>query len=63
MVTGLDACINIACVEVDLELKHDGRAAKHGDFGYLSCLGEQFAHFPKCRLNMLPGKLLNHLIS
>jgi hypothetical protein len=63
VVTVLDACINIACAEVDPELKHDGRAAKHRDFGYFSCLDKQFAHFTKCRLNILPGKLLNHVIS
>jgi hypothetical protein len=62
VVTGLDACINIACVEVDRQLKHDGRAAKHRDFGYFSRSDEQFVHFTKCRLNILPGRLLNHAL-
>jgi hypothetical protein len=50
-------------VEVDRELKHDGRATEHRDFGYVSCSDKQFAHFTKCCLNILPGKLLNHVIS
>jgi|SRR5215471_4422584 hypothetical protein len=60
VVACLDVDINVSGQKADFKLEHDCRAAVDRDLSHLSRADQQLAHLTKCRLYILPGKVLNH---